>query len=141
MCIYFSFLDLSCSVAATLGVLSAERVAVKAPGTLAVSQPALVLLQSPYNNPQPNTRPHKLAALTADGAHLQPLLGWALINENKYFSSATREAWSGGGVALWCGVFWHSSSSFLPGICSKMLFSSYRYILATAKYEKRGILT
>lgn len=103
MCIYFSFLDLSCSVAATLGVLSAERVAVKAPGTLAVSQPALVLLQSPYNNPQPNTRPHKLAALTADGAHLQPLLGWALINENKYFSSATREAWSGGGV-LRCGV-------------------------------------
>lgn len=104
MCIYFSFLDLSCSVAATLGVLSAERVAVKAPGTLAVSQPALVLLQSPYNNPQPNTRPHKLAALTADGAHLQPLLGWALINENKYFSSATREAWSGGGccVVVWC---------------------------------------
>lgn len=106
VCIYFLFLYLSSSGAAKSGVLSAEWVAGKAPGTLAVSQSGLVLWQPLYNNPQPNTRPHELAALSADGAHLQPLLGWALINENKYFSSATGETLSGGWGVMWCDVVW-----------------------------------
>lgn len=108
--------------------------AVKAPGTLAVSQPALVLLQSPHNNPQPNTRPCKLAGVTADSAHLQPLLGWALINENKYFSSATREAWClrgdvwCGGVVVWrCGgVVWSSIPGrlFSPEYAAEFYFTA-----------------